>query len=51
MLELPSFKGRAGWEFTELGDFTLDAWEPAEVSGVCAAVRVRSTGRVQHKRP
>jgi Fe-S cluster assembly protein SufD len=28
-LDLPRFKGRAGWEFTELGDFTLDAWEPA----------------------
>ena len=33
MLELPSFKGRAGWEFTELGDFTLDAWEPAPANG------------------
>jgi len=28
-LELPTWKGRAGWEFTDLGDFTLDAWEPA----------------------
>src|SRR5262245_28266003 len=29
MLELPTFKGRTGWEFTDLGDFTLDAWQPA----------------------
>ena len=29
VLELPTFKGRAGWEFTELGDFSLEAWEPA----------------------
>jgi len=33
LLELPTFKGRAGWEFTELGDFTLDAWEPAPANG------------------
>ena len=33
MLELPSFKGRAGWEFTELGDFALEAWEPAPANG------------------
>ena len=32
-LELPTFKGRAGWEFTELGDFTLEAWEPAPGDG------------------
>ncbi len=32
-LELPRFKGRAGWEFTELGDFTLEAWEPAPANG------------------
>jgi Fe-S cluster assembly protein SufD len=32
-LDLPTFKGRTGWEFTELGDFTLDAWEPAPVAG------------------
>jgi Fe-S cluster assembly protein SufD len=32
-LELPTFKGRTGWEFTELGDFTLDAWEPAPAAG------------------
>jgi Fe-S cluster assembly protein SufD len=32
-LELPTFKGRTGWEFTDLGDFTLDAWDPAPVGG------------------
>ena len=32
-LELPRFKGRAGWEFTELGDFTLEAWEAAPANG------------------
>jgi Fe-S cluster assembly protein SufD len=32
-LELPTFKGRPGWEFTELGDFTLDAWAPAPADG------------------
>jgi len=32
-LDLPTFKGRTGWEFTELGDFTLEAWEPAPVAG------------------
>jgi Fe-S cluster assembly protein SufD len=30
-LELPRFKGRTGWEFTDLGDFSLEAWEPAPV--------------------
>jgi Fe-S cluster assembly protein SufD len=29
LLELPQHKGRAGWEFTDLGDFALDAWSPA----------------------
>ena len=33
-LELPTHKGRAGWEFTELGDFTLEAWEPAPAGGI-----------------
>lgn len=33
LLELPTFKGRPGWEFTELGDFTLEAWEPAPANG------------------
>jgi len=32
-LELPTWKGRAGWEFTDLGDFTLDAWSPAPADG------------------
>ena len=32
-LELPQFKGRTGWEFTDLGDFTLEAWEPAPAEG------------------
>ena len=33
-LELPTFKGRPGWEFTDLGGFTLEAWEPAPDNGV-----------------
>jgi Fe-S cluster assembly protein SufD len=32
-LELPTWKGRAGWEFTDLGDFTLDAWSAAPANG------------------
>jgi len=28
-LELPTFKGRAGWEFTDLGSFALEAFRPA----------------------
>jgi Fe-S cluster assembly protein SufD len=32
-LELPTWKGRTGWEFTDLGDFTLEAWEPAPAGG------------------
>ncbi len=32
-LELPTFKGRPGWEFTELGDFTLEAWDRAPANG------------------
>ena len=28
-LDLPTFKGHTGWEFTDLGDFSLDAFEPA----------------------
>jgi Fe-S cluster assembly protein SufD len=32
-LELPVWKGRTGWEFTDLGDFTLDAWTPAPADG------------------
>jgi Fe-S cluster assembly protein SufD len=34
LLELPTHKGRAGWEFTDLGDFTLEAWTPAPPGGV-----------------
>src|SRR5215216_4864842 len=33
MLELPTWKGRTGWEFTDLGDFTLDVWTPAPADG------------------
>ena len=32
-LDLPAHKGRPGWEFTDLGDFTLEAWEPAPAGG------------------
>jgi Fe-S cluster assembly protein SufD len=32
-LELPTWKGRAGWEFTDLGDFALDAWSAAPADG------------------
>ena len=32
-LALPTFKGRAGWEFTDLGDFSLEAWQPAPANG------------------
>jgi Fe-S cluster assembly protein SufD len=32
-LELPTWKGRPGWEFTDLGDFTLDAWAAAPADG------------------
>jgi Fe-S cluster assembly protein SufD len=28
-LGLPQYKGRAGWEFTDLGSFSLDAFAPA----------------------
>jgi Fe-S cluster assembly protein SufD len=28
-LELPTFKGRPGWEFTDLGSFALEAFTPA----------------------
>jgi Fe-S cluster assembly protein SufD len=33
LMELPTHKGRPGWEFTDLGDFTLDRWTPAPVNG------------------
>jgi Fe-S cluster assembly protein SufD len=29
VLELPTHKGRPGWEFTDLGDFSLEAWTAA----------------------
>ena len=32
-LELPTYKGRPGWEFTDLGDFTLEAWDAAPAAG------------------
>jgi len=32
-LELPSFKGRPGWEFTDLSGLDLDAYPPAEGDG------------------
>ncbi|MFM9164782.1 MAG: hypothetical protein ACKOQ0_05430, partial [Solirubrobacterales bacterium] len=28
-LELPSFRGVAGWEFTPVDDLVLEDWEPA----------------------
>ena len=28
-LDVPRFKGKAGWEFTDLGDFSLERWTPA----------------------
>ena len=31
-VELPSFKGRAGWEFTDLSDLDLEAYTPAAVA-------------------
>ncbi len=31
-LELPTFKGHAGWEFTDVSALDLDAYEPAQVS-------------------
>ena len=31
-LELPVFKGRAGWEFTDLSDLDLEAYTPAPVA-------------------
>ena len=36
-LELPTFKGVAGWEFTELKDFELAAFETAGVGDLLAA--------------
>jgi Fe-S cluster assembly protein SufD len=31
-VELPQFKGRAGWEFTDLSDLDLEAYEPVAVA-------------------
>lgn len=39
-LELPSFKGEAGWEFTPLKGFDLDAFEPARAGSGDAAGHV-----------
>jgi len=33
-LELPTFKGRPGWEFTDLSGFDVDRFAPAETIGV-----------------
>jgi Fe-S cluster assembly protein SufD len=32
-LDLPRFKGKAGWEFTDLGQFSFDAFGPVPDSG------------------
>jgi Fe-S cluster assembly protein SufD len=32
IVELPTFKGRAGWEFTDLSDLDLEAYTPAAVA-------------------
>ena len=32
VVELPTFKGRAGWEFTDLSDLDLEAYTPAAVA-------------------
>jgi Fe-S cluster assembly protein SufD len=36
-LGLPQWKGRPGWEFTDLGDFSLDAFRPAGESPLDAS--------------
>jgi Fe-S cluster assembly protein SufD len=36
-LELPAFKGRAGWEFTDISALDLAAYEPAPSDGAGAA--------------
>ena len=41
-LELPQFKGRPGWEFTDLSDLDLSAYRPAEgTNGSATAPRER----------
>jgi Fe-S cluster assembly protein SufD len=37
-LELPQFKGRPGWEFTDLSGLELEAYQPAAANGASAAV-------------
>jgi Fe-S cluster assembly protein SufD len=32
VVELPTFKGRAGWEFTDISDLDLEAYTPAAVA-------------------
>lgn len=39
-LGLPQFKGRPGWEFTDLTGLELDAYSPANGGGTAAAERV-----------
>jgi Fe-S cluster assembly protein SufD len=43
-IELPTFKGRAGWEFTDISDLNLAAYQPvggaAELDGVPAVGRL-----------
>jgi Fe-S cluster assembly protein SufD len=39
-LELPTFKGKAGWEFTELKGFDLASFETAGVGDIAAADQV-----------
>jgi Fe-S cluster assembly protein SufD len=38
-LELPTFKGRAGWEFTDISSLNLAAYEPVRGAGELDAVR------------
>jgi len=39
-LGLPEFKGRPGWEFTDLSGLELDAYSPADGAGADAAERI-----------
>ena len=41
-------RGAPGWEFTELGDFTLEAWEPAPADGT--GLRGRAPARAARRR-
>ena len=38
-LELPQFKGRAGWEFTDISGLELDAFGPAPANGAAPSPR------------